>query len=171
MLWNFNGLSCSSKVWKSDKPTHPVALWESSNASHNLPALELLNSQHSLEIGSVCHRLLVELDCSQNSSSSILSKVVITRKSPASTTSFKGLKFHRSNDRSRARKSQLHACADVFQLCLVVVVSSTTPNTVQSRRPASQASAGINPLFLGDFLSFLCFFFVFVNPVILSFFS
>ena len=24
---------------------------------------------------------------------------------------------------------------------------------VQSRRPASQASAGINPLFLGDFLS------------------
>ena len=53
----------SSKVWKSDKPTHP----ESSNASHNLPALELLKSQHSLEISSVCQGLLVELDCSHKS--------------------------------------------------------------------------------------------------------
>ena len=53
----------------------------------------------------------------------------------------------------------------------VVVVLSTTPNTVQSRRPASQASAGINPLFLGDVLSVLCIFFVFVNPGILSFFA
>ena len=78
----------------------------SSHASHDLPALELLNSQHSLEINSVCQRLLVELNCSQNSSSSILSKVLIARKLPASTTSFKGLNFHWSNDRKRARKSQ-----------------------------------------------------------------
>ena len=94
-----------------------MALWESSNASHDLPALELLNSQHSLEISSVCQRLLVELDCSQNSSSSILSKVVIARESPKGTTSFKVLTFHWSNDRKCARKSQPHACADVFQLC------------------------------------------------------
>ena len=58
----------------------------SSHASHDLPALELLNSQHSLGISSVCQRLLVELNCSQNSSSSILSKVVIARKSPVRTT-------------------------------------------------------------------------------------
>ena len=63
----------------SEEPTHPGALWESSTAAHDLPALELLNSQHSFEISSVCQRLLVVLDCSQNSSSSILSKVVIAR--------------------------------------------------------------------------------------------
>ena len=40
----------------------------------------------------------------------------------------------------------------------IFVVSSTTLNTVQSRRPASQASAGLNPLFLGDFFSVLCIF-------------
>ena len=43
---------------------------------------------------SVCQRLLVELDCSQNSSSSILSKVVIARKSPGRTTLFKGVNFY-----------------------------------------------------------------------------
>ena len=43
---------------------------------------------------SVCQRLLVELDCSQNSLSSLLSKVVIARKSPARTTLFKGVNFH-----------------------------------------------------------------------------
>ena len=43
-------------------------------------ALELLNSQHSLEITSVCQGLLVELDCSHKSLSSILSKVVIAKK-------------------------------------------------------------------------------------------
>ena len=88
----------------SEEPTHPVALWESSTASHDLPALELLNGQHSLEISSVCQRLLVELDCSQNSSSSILSKVVIARKSPARTTLFKAVKYHWSNDRKTRQK-------------------------------------------------------------------
>ena len=39
-----------------------------------------------------------------------LSKVVITRKSPARATLFKGV---------NAPESQPHACADVFQLCLV----------------------------------------------------
>ena len=47
-----------------------------------------------------------------------LSKVVIARKSPARTTMFKGLNFHWSNDRKRARKSEPHACADVLQLRL-----------------------------------------------------
>ena len=114
--------------WTSDKSTHPVALWESSNISHDLPALELLNSQHSLEISSVCQRLLVELDCSQNSSSSTLSKVVIARESPTVTTSFKVLTFHWSNDRKCARKSQQHACADVFQLCPSEWLSESTQN-------------------------------------------
>ena len=104
-------------MWTLDKPTHPVARWESSNASHDLPALELLNSQHSLEISLVCQRRFVELNYSQNSSSSFLSKVVIARKSPARTSLFKAVNFHWSNDRKRAKKSQPHACADVFQLC------------------------------------------------------
>ena len=67
--------------------------------------------------------------------------------------------------------SEIQCTAQPRRANFVVVVSSTTPNTVQSRRPASQASAGINPLFLGDFLSVLCIFFVFVNPGILSFFA
>ena len=67
--------------------------------------------------------------------------------------------------------SEIQCTAQARLANFVVVVSSTTPNTVQSRRPASQASAGMNPLFLGDFLSVLCIFFVFVNPGILSFFS
>ena len=58
-------------------------------------------------------RLLVGLDCSPNSSISILSKVIITQKTPARTTLFKGVNY----DRKRARKSQPYACADVFQLC------------------------------------------------------
>ena len=62
-------------------------------------------------------------------------------------------------------------CTAQARLANFVVVSSTTPNTAQSSRPASQASVGMNPLFLGDFLSVLCIFFVFVNPGILSFFS
>ena len=65
---------------------------------------------------SVSQRLLVELDCSQNSLSSILSKVVIARKSSARTTLCKGVNFHWWTDRKRARKSQPHACADVFHL-------------------------------------------------------
>ena len=67
--------------------------------------------------------------------------------------------------------SEIQCTAQARLANFVVVVSSTTPNTAQSRRPASQASAGMNPLFLGDFLSVLCIFFVFVNPGILSFFS
>ena len=51
----------------------------------------------------VCQRLLVELDCSQNSSSSILSKVVIARKSSARTLS-NAVKYHRSNDRKSRQK-------------------------------------------------------------------
>ena len=54
--------------------------------------------------------------------------------------------------------SEIQCTAQSRRANFVVVVSSTTPNTVQSRRPASQASAGINPLFLGDFFSVLCFF-------------
>ena len=54
--------------------------------------------------------------------------------------------------------SEIQCTAQPQRANFVVVVSSTTPNTVQSRRPASQASAGINPLFLGDFLSVLCIF-------------
>ena len=67
--------------------------------------------------------------------------------------------------------SEIQCTAQARLANFVVVVSSTTPNTAQSRRPASQASAGMNPLFLGDFLSVVCIFFVFVNPGILSFFS
>ena len=54
--------------------------------------------------------------------------------------------------------SEIQCTAQARLANFVVVVSSTTPNTVQSRRPASQASAGINPLFLGYFLSVLCIF-------------
>ena len=67
--------------------------------------------------------------------------------------------------------SEIQCTAQARLANFVVVVSSTTPNIVQSRRPASQASAGMNSLVLGDFLSVLCIFFVFVNPGILSFFS
>ena len=54
--------------------------------------------------------------------------------------------------------SEIQCTAQARLANFVVVVSSTTPNTVQSRRPASQASADINPLFLGDFFSVLCIF-------------
>ena len=47
--------------------------------------------------------------------------------------------------------SEIQCTAQARLANFVVVVSSTTPNTVQSRRPASQAMAGINPLFLGYF--------------------
>ena len=52
--------------------------------------------------------------------------------------------------------SEIQCTAQARLADFVVVVSSTTPNTVQSRRPPSQGLAGINPLFLGDFLSVLC---------------
>ena len=68
-------------------------------------------------------------------------------------------------------ESEIQCTAQAQQANFLVVVSSTTPNTVQSRCPASQASAGINPLFLGDFFKCSMHFFVFVNPGILSFFS
>ena len=67
--------------------------------------------------------------------------------------------------------SEIQCNAQARLANFVFVVSSTTPNTVQSRRPASQASADINPLFLGDFLNVLFHFFAFINPDILSFFS
>ena len=54
--------------------------------------------------------------------------------------------------------SEIQCTAQARLAKFVVMVSSTTPNTVQSRHPASQASAGINPLFLGYFLSVLCIF-------------
>ena len=54
--------------------------------------------------------------------------------------------------------SEIQCTAQARLANFVVVVSSTTPNTAQSRRPASQASAGMNPLFWGDFLSVLCIF-------------
>ena len=54
--------------------------------------------------------------------------------------------------------SEIQCTAQARLANFVVVVSSTTPNTVQSRRPASQASAGMNPLFLGEFLSVHCIF-------------
>ena len=59
---------------------------------------------------------------------------------------------------STTTESEIQGTAQARLANFVVVVSSTTPNTVQSRRPASQASAGMNPLFLGDFLSVLCIF-------------
>ena len=59
---------------------------------------------------------------------------------------------------STTTRSEIQCTAQARLANFVVVVSSTTPNTVQSRRPASQASAGINPLFLGYFLSVLCIF-------------
>ena len=43
--------------------------------------------------------------------------------------------------------SEIQCTAQARLANFVVVVSSTTPNTAQSRRPASQASAGMNPLF------------------------
>ena len=66
---------------------------------------------------------------------------------------------------------EIQCTAQAQRANFVIMVSSMTPNTVQSRRPASQASAGINPLFLGDFSKCSVHFFVFVNPGILSFFS
>ena len=94
-----------------------MAQWESSNASHNLPASELLNSQHSLEISSVCQGLLVELDCSHKSFKFHLVKSgdrqEITRKHNVVQGAYK----HSLIKRSKTRRSQPHACADVFQLC------------------------------------------------------
>ena len=49
--------------------------------------------------------------------------------------------------------SEIQCTAQARLANFVVVVSSTTPNTVQSRRPVSQDSAGMNPLFLSDFLN------------------
>ena len=54
--------------------------------------------------------------------------------------------------------SEIQCTAQTRLANFVVVISSTTPNTVQSRSPASQALAGVNPLFLGYFLSFVCIF-------------
>ena len=73
-------------------------------------------------------------------------KVINTRREVVEPVSLGNLRTT-TTTLSTTTGSEIQCTAQARLANFVVVVSSTTPNTVQSRRPASQASAGINPLF------------------------
>ena len=66
----------------------------------------------------VCKSASLQSASLQVCKSASLQSASVAHRVTAITTLFKAVKPHWSNDRKRARKSQPHACADVFQLCL-----------------------------------------------------